>query len=127
MGENISGCANLIFDKVDIGKGNHIKDLTRHSMRDINMNETENVESSKMKLYRTSDIYYSAFLTSLDIPLKTTETETMPDGGKKVVFVFQLPEADLQRLKASYFGGNGVVKARRFVDNIRSLKSMCFV
>ena len=126
MRESASNCVDLIFDKLDIGKSNHTRDLKRHLMRDINMNETGNTEASKMRTYKTSDIYYASFLASLDIPLKTTETETMPDGGKKVVFVFQLPEADLQRLKASYFGGNGTVKARRFVDNIRSLKSMCF-
>ena len=81
---------------------------------------------SRVRIYRSSDIYFCSFLASLDVPLATTESESMPDGGKKVVFVFKLPEADLQRLKASYFGGNGTVKARRFVDNIRSLKSMCF-
>lgn len=92
---------------------------------------SSNIEATtgeaKMRLYRTSDIYFAAYLSSLDVPLATTEAESMPDGGRKVVFVFRLPEADLQRLKASYFGGNGTVKARRFVDNIRSLKSMCFV
>jgi len=82
--------------------------------------------ADKNKLYRTSDIYFASYLCSLDIPLKTTEAERT-DGGKKVVFVFSLPETDLQRLKSSYFGGTGTVKARRFVDNIRSLKSMCFV
>ena len=92
------------------------------------MNETDvNSSESRLKIYRSSDIYFCSFLASLDIPLTTTEAESMPDGGRKVVFVFKLPEADLQRLKASYFGGNGTVKARRFVDNIRSLKSMCFV
>ena len=91
------------------------------------MNENDvSASESRTKLYRTSDIYFSSYLTSLDIPLKTTETERT-DGGKKVVFVFQMNDADLQRMKATYFGGTGTVKARRFVDNIRSLKSMCFV
>jgi len=84
------------------------------------------VSGSVTKVYRSSDIYFSSFLCSLDIPLLTTEMEKTPDGAKKVVFVFQLIESDLQRLKSSYFGGAGTVKARRFVDNIRSLKSMCF-
>jgi hypothetical protein len=91
------------------------------------MSEPSVVSSEqKVRLYRTSDIYFSAYLCSLDITLQTTEMETTPDGAKKVVFVFKLPEVDLQRLKASYFGGTGTVKARRFVDNVRSLKSMCF-
>lgn len=88
------------------------------------MNEND-VGDCKQKLYRSSDIYFSSYLCSLDIPLKTTEVE-VNKGGKKVVFVFQLSEADLQRMKASYFGGTGTVKARRFVDNIRSLKSICY-
>ena len=93
------------------------------------MNENDasgsKTDSCKQKLYRTSDIYFSSYLASLDIPLKTTEIEKT-EGGKKVVFVFQLADADLQRMKATYFGGAGTVKARRFVDNIRSLKSICF-
>jgi len=79
------------------------------------------------RMYRSSDIYFSAFLCSLDIPLITTEVERNPEGAKKVIFVFKLVDSDLQRLKTSYFGGTGTVKVKRFVDNIRSLKSMCFV
>jgi len=83
-------------------------------------------DDNKHRIYRTSDIYFSSFLCSLDIPLLTTEMDKSSEGDKKVVFVFKLPEADLLRIKNSYFGGTGTVKARRFVDNIRSLKSMCF-
>ena len=91
------------------------------------MNPVDEVSGpEKSRLYRTSDIYFASYLASLDIPLKTTEAEKT-ENGKKVVFVFQMPDADLQRMKATFFGGTGTVKARRFVDNIRSLKSMCFV
>lgn len=78
------------------------------------------------KLYRTSDIYFSSFLCSIDIPLKTTEVAKTADGGKKVVFVFSLTDANLASLKAQYFGGTGTVRVRIFVDHLRSLKSMCF-
>lgn len=77
-------------------------------------------------LYRTSDIYFSSYLCALDIPLKTTETQANEGGRDKVVFVFSVPQADLQRLKVSYFGGSGTVHAHKFVQQIRSLKSMCF-
>jgi hypothetical protein len=95
------------------------------------MNEQQQVsqlpgDENKIKTYRTSDIYFSAFLCSLDISLLTTEMDKSAEGDKKVVFVFRIPEMDLQRIKSSYFGGTATVKARRFVDNIRSLKSMCF-
>lgn len=82
--------------------------------------------TSTPKLYRTSDIYFASFLASLDFPLMTTEVGKTADGGKKVVFLFNVPEGELPKVKASYFGGNGTVKARKFVDNLRSLKSMCF-
>lgn len=78
------------------------------------------------KLYRTSDIYFASYLAALDFPLVTTERCETNDGGKKVVFLFNVPEADLPKVKASYFGGSGTVKARKFVDNLRSLKSMCY-
>jgi len=93
----------------------------------VNHSQLPGDSVSKEKLYRSSDIYFSAFLCSLDIPLITTETEKGSEGAKKVVFIFKVMESELQRLKSSYFGGTGTVKARRFVDNIRSLKSMCFV
>jgi len=77
----------------------------------------------KMVLYRTSDIYFSAYLCALDLVLLTTEQER--EGDKtKMVFVFSLPIPDIPRLKASYFGGTGQVQARKFVDALRSLKSM---
>ncbi len=79
------------------------------------------------KLYRTSDIYFSAYLCSLDFPLEATENEKNPEGHKKVVFVFKMTDDHLRRAKTGYFGGTATVKARKFVDNIRSLKSMCFI
>jgi hypothetical protein len=91
------------------------------------MNDDPNA-SHAPKLFRTSDIYFSSYLSSLDYPLVTTEVAAAGDGGgKKVVFLFNIPETDLPRVKASYFGGTGTVKARKFVDNLRNLKSMCFV
>jgi len=78
------------------------------------------------KLYRTSDIYFASFLCSLEVPLETTENEKGGDG-RKVIFVFRLEDSDLRRMKTLYFGGSGTVKARAFVDHIRSLKSMCYI
>lgn len=78
----------------------------------------------KPNLYRTSDLYFAAFLCSLEVPLETTEEEK--GDGRKIIFVFRMPEGQLRRLKALFFGGTGTVKARTFVDNIRSLKQMCY-
>ena len=88
------------------------------------MNE---IAGSAPKIYKTSDLYFSAFLVSIGFPLVTTEVTKTPDGSKKVIFLFNIPDTELPKLKAMYFGGGGTVKARTFVDNLRSLKSICFV
>ena len=82
--------------------------------------------SSKMTLYRTSDIYFAAYLLSVDLEMVTTENEKGGDGNRKLVFVFRIPDAEISRLKSKYFGGQATVKARAFVDNLRSLKSMVY-
>jgi hypothetical protein len=89
---------------------------------------TDSVSPSgvRNKLYRTSDIYFAAYLCALDFSLVTTETEKAINGSKKIVFVFEMRDEHLRSAKTQFFGGNGTVKARKFVDNIRSLKSMCF-
>lgn len=91
------------------------------------MSEKNDISCSNAKLYRTSDLYFASFLCSVDFPLKTTEIDKTADGKKKVVFVFAIPEIDLSRVKAMYFGGSGTVKARVFVDHLRSLKSICYI
>lgn len=75
--------------------------------------------------YFTSDIHFSAFLLSLDYQLKRTDIEN--NGKRKVVFVFDIPKNDLTILKNDYFGGKGMVKVQKFVQALRSLKSVCFV
>lgn len=82
---------------------------------------------SDSRLYRTSDLYFAAFLCCVDFPLKTTEKNRREDGGTKVTFVFSLSNSEMSRAKALYFGGTGNVKARVFVDHLRSLKQMCYV
>ena len=86
------------------------------------------MEDPKLKYYRTSDLYFSCFLLCLDIPLKHTEKEKDKNNNDtKVVFVFELSYGVLIKAKALYFGGSGTVIARKFVDNMRSLKSLCYV
>lgn len=80
----------------------------------------------KQSLYRTSDIYFSSYLMSLDVPMLETEDKDGEDGGRKVIFVFRIGAGEVGKMKAQYFGGSGTVRARRFVDNLRNLKSMCF-
>jgi len=84
------------------------------------------MSESILKQYRTSDLYFSAFLSSIDIPLKFTEKEKT-ERETKVIFVFEIQDSVLMRAKALYFGGTGTVVARKFVDNMRSLKSLCYI
>jgi len=84
------------------------------------------MSNKKMTLYRTSDIYFSSYLCCIDLEMVTTEEEPGNDGGRKLVFVFRVPESDIGRLKASFFGGHATVKVRPFVDNLRALKSMVY-
>ena len=79
----------------------------------------------KSILYSTSDIYFSAFIMALDIPLEATEEGRGKDGSRKVNFIFKMSSADVKRMKVLYFGGTGTVRVRKMVDNIRNLKSLC--
>lgn len=84
--------------------------------------------SGNGRLYRTTDIYFSAYLMSLDVPLQASEEGRGNGNGgdkRKLTFVFTLSKDEEKKLKAKYFGGQGTIKARRFVDNLRSLKQMC--
>ena len=92
-----------------------------------NENGEEQTNEVEHMLYRTSDIYFASYLCAIDIVLECTENERNDNGGKKVIFVFKVPRKDLERLKASFFGGSGTVRAQKFVQQLRSLKSMCFV
>jgi len=87
------------------------------------MNEEKH---QNVKLWRSSDLYFASFLVSLGFPLTTTESAAMANGSKKVIFVFTISDADLMKSKSLYFGGSGTVKARLFVDNLRSLKQMVY-
>ena len=82
------------------------------------------MSDKKSVLYRTSDIYFSAFLLGLDVQLIDMEDGRNEKGQPKKVFVFRIPEEEIKRLKAQYFSGSGTVRARRFVDDLKNLKSM---
>lgn len=86
------------------------------------------MEESQLKRFRTSDLYFSAYLCSIDIPLKYTEKEESPHNPRdfKIIFIFDISDAVLLKAKALFYGGSGTVSAGKFVGNIRSLKSLCY-
>lgn len=78
--------------------------------------------------YKTSDIYFSAYLMALDFKLSMTEEEKDEITGKrKLYFIFELPKIQQARIKADYFGGSGTVKALKYAQAFKSLKSMCYI
>ena len=80
--------------------------------------------------YKTSDIYFAAYLCAVDVPLQASEWESVNRDDRKdrkLVWVFKVQEGSIGKLRASFFSGNGTVKARKFADNLKSLKQMCYV
>lgn len=82
------------------------------------------MSDKKWVLYRTSDIYFSAFLMGMDMQLIDMEDGKNDKGQPKKLFVFNVPEGEIKRFKAQYFSGSGTVKCRRYVDDLKNLKSM---
>ena len=80
----------------------------------------------KMVLHRTSDIYFSAYLMCMGMSLIDLEEGKNDRGQPKKIFVFQVPQREVRRLKALYHGGTGTVKCRKFVDDLKNLKSMLY-
>ncbi len=70
------------------------------------------------ELYKTSDLYFAAFLKSAGLDLLTSEVL-----DKKVVFVFEKIDL-IKDLKREYFNRTARVSALTFVDEIRNLKSL---
>jgi len=70
--------------------------------------------------YRTSDLYFAAFLRHAGVPLIRTER-----NDKRMFFVFE-ETAGLGDLKVQYFNRTAKVTALTFVDEIRNMKAMLF-
>lgn len=75
----------------------------------------------KNMAYRTSDLYFAAYLRAMNVPFMETQRE-----GKRVFFVFsKTPE--IRSMKKSYFNGTSNVGALRFANEIRNMKSLTHV
>lgn len=71
------------------------------------------------KAYRTSDLYFAAFLKTAGVPL-LPETDR---DGRRIFFLFEWMDS-IAELRAQYFNRAAKVSALSFVDEIRSLKSL---
>ena len=72
-------------------------------------------------LYKTSDLYFAAYLKTTGMELLKTEVE-----GRKVIFVFEKHHS-FKDLKREYFNRTSRVPALTFVDEIRSMKSLTYM
>ena len=76
------------------------------------------VESNK---YQTSNINFSAFLISNGFDLQRLEVIK-----RKVVFIFNLNQEDVESNKKLFFSDVGTVKALSYSKEIKSLKDKTF-
>jgi len=71
--------------------------------------------------YRTSDLYYAAYLKVSGVPF----LDSLREGGR-VVFLFDegaAPNA-MRDLKQQYFNGRAKISALEFVQAIKTMKSL---
>ena len=68
--------------------------------------------------YRTSDLYFAAFLKTAGVPFLETERE-----GDRIQFVFEKIDT-IRELKAGFFTRSAKVSAMSFADEIKALKAL---
>jgi hypothetical protein len=73
------------------------------------------------KVYKTSDLYFAAFLKTSALIMKQPQRE-----GNRILFVFEdKNDGNVDRLKMDFLNGTCKVIARDYADNIKALKSLC--
>lgn len=71
-------------------------------------------------MYRTSDLYYAAYLRVAGVPFMGTERD-----GKRVIFLFEDQTPTVMReLKSGYFSDRAKVPALSYVQTLRSMKGL---
>jgi hypothetical protein len=78
------------------------------------------MEQEKDGRYKTSDLYYAAYLKVAGVDFLGTEVEA-PSG--RVFFVFDLPTS-LSDLKRQYFNRSAKVAALSYADEIKAMKAL---
>lgn len=71
--------------------------------------------------FRTSDLYFAAYLQVAGVPMVRTEK----NGSGKVTFVFDSSVSNTEELKNAWFGHTGRVLALPYANAIKTLKSVC--
>lgn len=69
-------------------------------------------------VYRTSDLYYAAFLKVAGVPFLGVERE-----GRRVFFLFE-DSPTIQELKLGYFNRTAKVLALTYADETKAMKAL---
>lgn len=73
---------------------------------------------SDPKAYRTSDLYFAAYLRVAGVPFLETHRE-----GQRVFFIFEKVEG-LRDLKTQYFNRQAKVPALTYADEVKNMKAL---
>ena len=73
---------------------------------------------SESKKYRTSDLYYAAYLKTAKVMLLGQERE-----GRRVFFIFE-GSPIIEELQREYFNRVGKVPALTYADEIKAMKAL---
>jgi len=71
--------------------------------------------------YRTSDLYYAAYLKVAAVPF----IEAVREPGGRVVFIFGEVEG-MRDLKNQYYNRTAKVVALNFADEVKAMKALTF-
>lgn len=77
--------------------------------------------SGKGSEFKTSDLYFAAYLQTAGVELKRTDRNS--DSGK-MFFVFDAAVSNVDELKAAWFNNTGKVAANPYAHNLKTLKSL---
>jgi hypothetical protein len=77
---------------------------------------------SKADEFRTSDLYFAAYLQTAGVEMRRTDRDT--ESGK-IFFVFDTSIANVEELKQGWFNNTAKVAANPYAFNIKTLKSVC--
>ncbi|MDB4278591.1 DUF5659 domain-containing protein [Deltaproteobacteria bacterium] len=68
--------------------------------------------------YKTSDLYYAAYLKVAGVPFLEPERD-----GRRVTFVFEHSDS-IRDLKREYFNRNAKVPALTYADEVKAMKAL---
>lgn len=71
--------------------------------------------------YRTSDLYYAAYLKVAAVPF----IEAVREPGGRVIFIFEDVEG-MRDLKNQYYNRTAKVVALNFSDEVKAMKALTF-